>query len=289
MRRRKLLTTRLLIVFGCSLLFLSACSFNPADQINGSLSENHYTVQSLNYGKSPRQNMDIYRPKVDQGKTPIVFVYGGAWRTGTKADYKFIGHALTQLGHPVIIPDYQLFPAVTFPVFIDDVAKAIKAAEIRSPQLIGRPMNEFILMGHSAGGHSAALLYTDRRYLNQQRVKGRVAGFIGLAGPYDLILENPEVADVFANAGSRSQPIDFIRPGLAPALLLHGDADTRVLPFHTENFADALINNGVSTKAEIYPGISHVMIVGAIAQPIRGRADSFKDIADFLSRLPSLR
>ena len=289
MLRKMLHKTRLLFVFGSSLLLLSACSFNPADQINGSLSVNHYTVQSLNYGKSPRQNMDIYRPKVDQGKAPIVFVYGGAWRTGTKADYKFVGHALTQLGHPVIIPDYQLFPAVSFPVFIEDVAKAIKAAELRSVGLIGRPMNEIILMGHSAGAHTAALLFTDRRYLNKERVQSRVSGLIALAGPYDLTLENPEVKDVFASAQGRAQPIDYIRPGLAPTLLLHGAADTRVLPYHTQTFAEALGAKDNYVGIQMYPNVGHIMILGAIAQPLRGRADSFKDIAEFLSELPSLR
>ena len=286
MRTNTLQTTFFSLVFGSCLLLLASCSINPADIVNGSLSDDHYTVQSIAYGKSPRQRMDIYRPKVDQGKTPIVFVYGGAWRTGTKTDYKFIGHALTQLGHPVIIPDYQLFPAVKFPVFIDDVAVAIKEAELRSGGLFDRPLNQFILMGHSAGAHSAALLYTDKRYLNKQRVRGRVAGFIGLAGPYDLILENPEVADVFANAGQLSQPIDFIRPGLAPALLLHGQTDKRVLPFHTQNFADALRKNGTKVEADIYPRVNHVMVVGAIAQPLRGRAKSFSDIARFLQSLP---
>ncbi|RVU84313.1 alpha/beta hydrolase [Leucothrix sargassi] len=274
-------------LLGLFAVILSACSINPAEIINNSLSENHYNVQTVAYGKLPRQRMDIYRPNVDQGKTPIVFVYGGAWRTGTKTDYKFIGHALTQLGHPVIIPDYQLFPAVSFPVFVDDVAKAIKAAELDAPTLLGRPLDEFVLMGHSAGAHSAALLYTDKRYLSQQRVRGRVAGFIGLAGPYDLILENPEVKDVFADAKSRSQPIDFITAGLAPALLVHGEADTRVLPYHTTTFAQALAAKGNYVETQMYNGVNHVMIVGAIAQPLRRQNKSFQDIADFLSRLPN--
>jgi len=224
MRVRMLLKPYFAPLFATCLLFISACSINPAEVINNSLSEDHYTVQTLAYGKLPRQSMDVYRPKVDEGKTPVVFVYGGAWRTGKKADYKFIGHALTQLGHPVIIPDYQLFPAVEFPVFIQDVAKAIKAAEIRSEPLMGQRMDNFVLMGHSAGAHTAALLFTDRRYLQSERVKSRVSALVALAGPYDLTLENPEVKDVFANAKGRSQPIDYIRPGLAPTLLIHGEA-----------------------------------------------------------------
>ena len=279
----RLIITFTLAVLGAS--FLSACSINPAEQINNSLTENHYTVRSLSYGKLPRQQMDIYRPRVDQGKPPIVFVYGGAWRSGTKTDFKFIGHALTQLGHTVIIPDYQLYPQVKFPVFIEDVAKAIKEAELRSDTLLARPLDEFILMGHSAGAHTAAMLFTDRRYLNDRRVKGRPVALIGLAGPYDLTLEYPEIVGVFDGAGKRSQPIDFIKPGLPPVLLLQGADDKRVLPYHSRTFSEALALSGADVRTRFYPKTNHIMVVGSIAQPLRHINKVYADIAEFLENL----
>ena len=280
---------RLLLAFTLTLLggsVLTACSINPAEQINNSLTENHYTVRSLSYGKLPRQQMDIYRPRVDQGKPPVVFVYGGAWRSGTKTDFKFIGHALTQLGHAVIIPDYQLYPQVKFPVFIEDVAKAIKETELRSDALLGRPLDEFVLMGHSAGAHSAAMIFTDRSYLNNQRVKGRPVGFIGLAGPYDLTLEYPEIVGVFDGAGKRSQPIDYITPGLPPVLLLQGADDKRVLPYHSRTFSEALALSGADVRTRFYPKTNHIMIIGSIAQPLRHINKVYDDIAEFLANLP---
>lgn len=278
---------RLVIVFTLALGggLLTACSFNPADQINNSLTENHYTVQRLSYGKLPRQQMDIYRPRIDQGKPPVVFVYGGAWRTGTKKDFKFIGHALTQLGHAVIIPDYQLFPQVKFPVFIEDVAKAIKATELRADDLLGRPLDEFVLMGHSAGAHSAAMLFTDRSYLTNHRVKGLPIGLIGLAGPYDLTLEYPEITGVFDGAGKRSQPIDYIKPGLPPVLLLQGADDKRVLPYHSRTFSEALALSGTDVRTRFYPRTDHVMVLGSIAQPLRHVNKVYADIAEFLENL----
>ena len=275
-----------LIVLLLTSVLLSACSINPAEQINGMLAENHYTRTSLSYGRLPRQKMDVYRPKRDQGKPAVIFVYGGAWRSGTRHDYKFIGHALTQLGHAVIIPDYQLYPKVKFPVFIEDIAKAIKATELRAESLLGRPLDEFVLMGHSAGAHTAAMLLTDRRYLNQARVKGQPIGLIGLAGPYDLTLEYPEIVGVFDGAGKRSQPIDFITPGLPPVLLLQGADDQRVLPYHSRTFAEALALSGADVRTRFYPQTNHIMVLGSIAQPLRHKNNSFQDIAAFLANLP---
>jgi len=277
--------TLLATVAALTVLFVSACAINPAEQINGMLVNDHFTVKTVQYGKLARQSMDVYRPKVDQGKPTVVFVYGGAWRSGTKTDYKFIGHALTQLGHAVIIPDYQLFPAVKFPVFIEDVAKAIKQAELRSSSLIGRNLDEIVLMGHSAGGHTAALLYTDTSYLKRNRVAAEVVGMIGLAGPYDLTLEYTEIVGVFDGAGKRSQPIDYIKPGLAPTLLLSGANDTRVLPYHSKTFSEELAINGVDVRTRYYPNTNHVMVLGSIAQPLRHINKSYSDIATFLQMI----
>jgi len=286
MHKKNLQLTILAVLTAISSLFISSCAMrSPADQVNESLQTNHYTVQTVQYGKKPRQSMDVYRPNIDQGKPAVVFVYGGAWRSGNKKDYKFLGHALTQLGHAVIIPDYQLYPEVSFPVFIEDVAKAVHQVELRANNLLGRNLEEIVLMGHSAGGHTAAMLYTDKSYFNRYRVRADVVGMIGLAGPYDLTLEYTEIVGVFDGAGKRSQPIDYIKPGLAPALLLSGANDKRVLPYHSKTFSEELAVNGIDVRTRYYPNTNHIMIMGAIAQPLRHINNSYKDIAAFLKMI----
>ncbi len=53
-----------------------------------------------------------------------------------------------------------------------------------------------------------------------------------MSGPYDLPLDDPEVAPVFKKMNkTEANPIFNIRSGMPPVLLLHGKDDERVLLF----------------------------------------------------------
>ncbi len=139
-----------LVIAGCS-------SMKSTDLLNFVLPASGYEKTQLNYGKNPRQSLDLYIPKTEQHKIPIIFVYGGAWREGSKEDYEFVAHALTGLGHTVIVPDYRLYPDAQFPEFVNDVADAISFVEQHADSLMGRSLNKAILMGHSSGAHTACI------------------------------------------------------------------------------------------------------------------------------------
>jgi len=265
-----------IILIGCS-------SVKSTDVLNFVLPSGGYDKQQIDYSIIDRQGIDIYLPKTTIKKTPIVFVYGGAWRDGSKEDYEFVAHALTGLGHPVIIPDYRLYPQVRFPAFIDDIAKAIKHVEDNADKYLNESFDEYILMGHSAGAHSAALLATDRQYLRKYNLKAKLTGLIAMAGPYDLPLDDPEVKPVFAGVSENlSSPIMNIHPDLPPVLLFHGDADDRVLPKHTRKFDKELKKANLSVTTHIYPKANHTQLIGSLAAPLRFLNDSYKDISTFL-------
>ena len=54
-----------------------------------------------------------------------------------------------------------------------------------------------------------------------------------------------------------TNPISYISQKTPPFLLMHGDADTLVLPNQTEILHKALIENGVDSKRYIVPGAGH--------------------------------
>ena len=87
-----------------------------------------YTVtRDIAYGDGPRRKLDVYRPvslAADAKAPVVVFVYGGSWRDGDKADYRFVADALTARGIVAVIADYRVFPEVSYPDFIDDTAAA---------------------------------------------------------------------------------------------------------------------------------------------------------------------
>lgn len=278
---------KLLLICTCVLVAVAGCAVvSPTTAINLLVPSNGYTKQQFNYGSHKQQALDLYLPKTSTPKVPVVFVYGGAWRAGNKADFVFVAQALTSLGHPVIVPDYRQFPEVKFPAFVDDVADAISFVEQQTNIGLPEPFTEYVLMGHSAGAHTAALLATDPRYLNQRRIKAQLKGLIAIAGPYDLTMNDPEVLPIFNTANAqRTKPVLNVHPGMPPTLLIHGLADTRVWPLHTERFSAALKKNGNTVTTRLYPGVNHTKVIGSLAAPLRFLNDSFKDVEVFLARL----
>lgn len=279
-------TMTLFLICSFAALALAGCAaVNPTTAINILVPSGGYNKQQFSYGNNRRQSMDVYTPKASVQKIPVVFVYGGAWRSGDKKNFIFVAQALTSLGHPVIVPDYRRFPEVQFPDFIDDVADAISFVDRQKKLGLAKPFTEYILMGHSAGAHTAALLAADTSYLRKRGVKAQLKGLIGMAGPYDLPMNDPEVFPVFnTSTPEKTKVTTNVRRGMPPTLLLHGLADARVEPFHTERFRDVLKQNGNDVTTRLYPGVNHTKIIGSLAVPLRFLNNSFEDIKGFLAR-----
>jgi len=264
------------------LVLVGGTACQPASLVNALLDDAHFRVErDLAYGDDARQQLDFYQPEGPAGREPVVlFVYGGNWREGDKATYLFVAHALTALGYRVAIPDYRLYPAVTWPAFVDDVARAVAWVSGPEGPAPGAPI---ILMGHSAGAHTAALLATDPGYFQRAGFDGALAAFVGLAGPYELPFTD-NVRPVFASLDEPDpvQPVALDVARMPPTLLLHGADDTRVVPRHSHRFRDALASAGVPVRLEIYEGIGHVELVAALAANLRWLAPTYDDLARFL-------
>jgi len=264
------------------LVLVGGTACQPASLVNALLDDAHFRVErDLAYGDDARQQLDFYQPEGPAGREPVVlFVYGGNWREGDKATYLFVAHALTALGYRVAIPDYRLYPAVTWPAFVDDVARALTWVSGPEGPAPGAPI---ILMGHSAGAHTAALLATDPGYFQRAGFDGALAAFVGLAGPYELPFTD-NVRPVFASLDEPApvQPVALDVARMPPTLLLHGADDTRVVPRHSHRFRDALASAGVPVRLEIYEGIGHVELVAALAANLRWLAPTYDDLARFL-------
>lgn len=114
-----------------------------------------------------RQMLDIYKP-VGAVKAPVVlWIHGGGWQTGDKADVQAKPKFFTDRGFVVVSTDYRLLPDVEMEVIIRDVAKAAGWVHRHIADRGGDP-GRILVMGHSAGAQLAALLCTDERYLQAE-------------------------------------------------------------------------------------------------------------------------
>jgi acetyl esterase/lipase len=213
-----------------------------------------------------------------------VFFYGGRWQAGSKADYRFAGQAFASKGFTTVIADYRLFPEVYYPAFVEDGAKAVAWVHEHIADYGGDPQNLF-LAGHSAGAYIAVLLTTDDRYLKAAGGGDAwIKGTIGLAGPYDFLpFTDADVREIFSKAkDADTQPINYVRPGLPPMLLITGDQDTDVKPKNTIHLAARLRAAGYEVDERIYPGVAHIGTVLSLANAFRGKAPTLDDAADFV-------
>jgi len=270
-----LLATSLLAI----IVIGSACSgLKPINVLNAVTPDVGYTVQEdIRYGAENRQTMDLYRPDSSESGQVVVFVYGGAWRKGEKSEYKFVAQALASEGHTVVIPDYRLYPEVRFPDFVTDVAMAITALDELDIGSVGKK-RDVVIMGHSSGAHTAAMIASDPAFLEAAGAGFTVSALIGIAGPYDLPMTNPEVTDVFANIADHDtvKPVRLVTADHPRTLLIHGADDKRVKPAHTERYFRALKANGVAVEMVMLEGTGHAKSIAGLAAPL----DKFNPIKE---------
>lgn len=243
-------------------------------------------TEGIAYGPHPRQQLDLYAPANRSGALPtILFLYGGSWKGGDRADYAFAGRALARAGFLVAVADYRVYPEVAFPAFVSDAAKATKWL-VRNAPAHGGNARDIHLVGHSAGAHIAASLALDRRHLEAEGLSQNILGrWVGLAGPYAFYPSKTEsVSAIFAHLDDEdaARPITFVDTRSPQALLLHGAADTTVIPAHSEQLAARLNAAGVRAQARFYKGIGHARLVLSLSPPFTGFAPSLAETAQFL-------
>ncbi len=237
---------------------------------------------------SARRTLDLYLPDHPGENAPIiVFFHGGDWMHGTKNIYRFVAQPFASRGFMVAIPCYRLYPETAFPGFVEDAALAVAHLWRSQMRADGSP-RPFVLMGHSAGAHIAALLATDLRYLDAVGVPGdQLWGLIGISGAYDFMpLTDHKYEGVFpADKRDESQPIRFVDGSEAPALLITGAPDQKVDIGNTFRFMHRIEEKGGKVTQRTYPGVSHTGTISALAEalPIR-KPPVLQEILAFLAK-----
>ncbi|MEO5628336.1 MAG: alpha/beta hydrolase [Thermomonas sp.] len=229
-------------------------------------------------------SMDIYRPRqATSSPAPVVvFFYGGSWKRGERAQYKFVGQRLADNGVLAVIADYRTYPQAKFPAFMDDAARAVRRVHDEAAGWGGDPDRMFIA-GHSAGAQIAALLATDPRYLQAHGMQPKqLAGVIGLSGPYDFNVTG-DLANVFDAPAlwPRAQAVNFASGDEPPFLLIHGTGDRVVEHVDSIQLAERLRAHGVPAILKLLPDAGHIATLAGLYDPKRA-PEVLTDILDFI-------
>ena len=137
------------------------------------------------YGPTAGQTLDVF--SANRSHAPIVvFIHGGYWRSLDKSDHSFVAPALIDAGALPVLLNYDLAPKVRISEICVQMVRALDWVWRQAASLGGDPHRIHVL-GHSAGGHLAAMLMAAqwRRYapdLPQDLVKSALS----ISGVHEL-------------------------------------------------------------------------------------------------------
>lgn len=268
-------------------LLLSACQAGLFHALNATSGDSGLSVHpDIVFDPELHLALDIYAPRGAHDLPVVVFFYGGSWQDGERQWYRWMGETLARHGLVVVIPDYRKYPQVRMAGFMSDASHAVAWVHAHATDYGGDPRALF-LMGHSAGAHMAALLATDGRWLEHVGLRpDRLAGFIGLAGPYDFLpLTEPAYIGMFGaspQAQARSQPVNFVDGDEPPMLLLQGMADHYVAPKNACALASRMRAQGEPVEVRLYPGMGHIRLLLSFSYPLRNSSTALEDTLRFI-------
>jgi acetyl esterase/lipase len=163
----------------------------------------------------------------------------------------------------------------------------LRFARERSPQW-GGDAARLVLMGHSAGAYIAAMLSFDPQWLRQVGLNSQtdLAGFIGLAGPYDFLpIQSRTLRTIFGGANkAETQPISFVTGREAPSLITTR-RDRLVSPENSRRMAAKARAHGGVAEVLAYSRVGHLALIGAFAPALRVLAQVLREVTQFVWRV----
>lgn len=184
----------------------------------------------LPYGDDPAQRLDVYRPAGRATGPVLVVVHGGGWRRGDKAAEPVIAHKLAHWGGRgwvMVSVAYRLWPAARLHEQAADVARAVAFVQ-RHAASWGADPAQIALLGHSAGGHLAALAAVDPALAAAAGAEPWPATVVIDTAALDVaaLMAGPHLpmhAEVFGSdpqAWGRDSPLQRLQSAPASAMLL---------------------------------------------------------------------
>lgn len=244
------------------------------------LPEGTRVLRDLAYvaGGHERQKLDLYLPAQGEKRPLIIWVHGGAWLGGSKAQCPAL--PFLEQGYAVASINYRLSQHALYPAQIQDCKAAVRWLRAHAREY-GLDADRFGAWGASAGGHLVALLGTagdaqEFEVGENLEFSSKVQAVCDWFGPTDLTQMSKRWSTMDHDAAdspeskliggpvqqhpdkcARANPITFVSKDDPPFLIMHGDKDPLVPLHQSELLHTALKQAGVEVKLHVVAGAGH--------------------------------
>ncbi|HWI11096.1 MAG TPA: alpha/beta hydrolase [Burkholderiaceae bacterium] len=218
--------------------------------------------------------LDVYHYRQGGKRPTVINIHGGGWLPGfTKDMYPGAFWPFLALNWNVVNIDYRHSGVALAPAAVEDCLCALRWV-IRNAAEYNIDTDQIVVFGQSAGGHLALMTgmvpesagLTTRCPGTEPLKVAAIIDMFGITDVGDLLTgENrqsyavawlgaqPDIAEV----ARRSSPLTYVRPGLPPILIMHGDKDTGVPYTHSVRLRDALTKAKARVQLHTVAGGGH--------------------------------
>ena len=290
------------------LLFVSAASMHATEP---------KISRDLPYAdtKNKLQTLDIYAPPEGNNHPVAIWIHGGGWHSGDKAEMDNKPKAFTEKGYIFVSINYRLWTppwtnsdhegvrrfqwSPTFPGTVtltdeaEDIAKAVRWVRDHI-QEYGGNREALAVLGHSAGASLSALVCTDERYLKGAGVPLTVIkACVPVDGdafdiPLHMKMAPARQAEIDTHRfgdeqlQNRLSPVAHVARGKnIPRFLIPYVADHPLTSLQSQRLAAVLREAGVSAKAYAAAGTDHGKMNSDLGLP---GDETTKEVFEFLSQ-----
>jgi acetyl esterase/lipase len=228
-------------------------------------------------GKSLR--LDVYTPPNVATPGLVVWVHGGAWRSGTKANPPM---AFVQNGFALASVDFRQSGEARFPANVHDIKAAVRFARAHGRDY-GYRTDRIAIAGSSSGGHLAALVGVTN---GQRDLEGTVGGdleesssiaaiidyygasnlttILAQSTPFGLNMRQPALELLLGASPDHARqlallasPVTHVDRTDPPLLIFHGDQDPQMPINQSHELEGAYKNAGLDVYFDVVHGAAH--------------------------------
>lgn len=195
----------------------------------------------------------------------VIYLHGGAWRTGSHENLASGAWLLAQSGYAVASVEFRSTDDAIYPAQIDDCRAAIGFLK-KNAKSYSLDASKIGVYGVSTGGHLAALLALTSSSVKAAAIEsapsdlgslneGARLNWNAASSPLSRLLGGTIAQK--AELARRANPLFYADEFAPPLLILHGDADEFVPVSQSEKLYQKLKAAGANVEYRVFAGQGH--------------------------------
>jgi arylformamidase len=227
--------------------------------------------ERLKYGSGAKEGIDFFRGQ--DGPAPcVIMVHGGAWRSGTAANYAFLAEIFVKAGVHCALPDFdwvQDRDGDLMPI-ADQVGRAL-AYICNSANKLNIEQNSVFVCAHSSGSHLAASALSGLKDRIDGLHDNSIKAALLCSGMYDLepvrLSARSEYVAFTDEIEEMLSPMRHLDKLTMPIIVAHGTHETPEFKRQTIEFAEALDKHGLLMESIVAENCNHFEVLETLANP----------------------